>query len=78
MELIFKVQEWLKNWWNTIWYHTQLRGWPERMPDWFIRHKVRCEGCGAECDVVHIPPKGMACMDGFYCKKCEPSTILKG
>lgn len=70
--------QFFKRLWQSLYYNTRLRSWPERIPDWFIRHRIRCEECDAECEIVHIAPLKASCTDGFYCLAHEPSTMLRG
>jgi hypothetical protein len=66
--------KWLKSLWFRLQY---LNNGPTRLPDWFVRHNVRCQVCDNECDIVHEAPNKSSCADGFYCKECEPSVIIE-
>lgn len=67
--------QWLKNLWLRFRY---IHNGPKILPDWFIRHRVRCQECNKECDIVHIAPVNFATADSFYCQTHEPSSILDG
>ena len=78
------MMQWLKNIWYWFFGNPNYMGFLDpkdfiaRIPAHIIRSSFDCDECESVCEVIHIAPKKSGYMNGFYCIKHEPSTILAG